>query len=77
MISNGGRHEAKSEGRWHYLAVNNSSALLRGITSKNNDGFCCLNCLHSLRTKANWNCIKKDMKTFCNTIMPSEDTKIL
>ena len=27
------------------------SALLRGITSKNNGDFYCLNCLHSLRIK--------------------------
>ena len=26
------------------------SALLRGITSKYNDGVCCINCLHSLIT---------------------------
>ena len=27
------------------------SALLRGITSKNNDDFYCLNCFHSFTTK--------------------------
>ena len=26
-------------------------ALLNGITSKNNDDFYCLNCIHSVRTK--------------------------
>ena len=36
---------------WHYLAVTKLSELLRGITSKNNGGFYCLNCLHSFRTK--------------------------
>ena len=40
MISNG-------EELWHYLAVKNPSALLRGITSKHYGDFCCLNCLHS------------------------------
>ena len=34
MISNEKGREAKSEGRCHYLAVNNLSKLLRGITSK-------------------------------------------
>ena len=37
--------------RWHYLAVKKLSALLRGITSKNNGYFYCLNCLHSFRAK--------------------------
>ena len=31
MISNGEK--------WHYLAVKNLSALLRGVTSKHNDDF--------------------------------------
>ena len=35
MISNG-------EKLWHYLAVKKLSALLRGITSKNNGDFYCL-----------------------------------
>ena len=35
---------------WHYLAVKKLSALLRRITSKNNEDFC-LNCLHSFRIK--------------------------
>ena len=43
MISNG-------EG-WHYFAVKKLSALLRGITSKNNCDFYCLSCLHSFRIK--------------------------
>ena len=36
---------------WHYLAVKNLSALLGGITSKNNDYFYCMNYLHSFRTE--------------------------
>ena len=36
---------------WHCLAVKKLSALLRGITSKTNSDFYCLNCLHSFRTK--------------------------
>ena len=52
MISKGKKlREANSEGRWHYLAVKKLSALLRGITSKNSGAYCCLNCLHSFRTK--------------------------
>ena len=44
MIENGERI-------WHYLAVKKLLALLRGITSKNNGDFYCLNFLHSFRTK--------------------------
>ena len=36
---------------WHYLAINNISELLRGITSNHNGDFICLNCFHSYRTK--------------------------
>ena len=36
---------------WHYLAVKKLSVWLRGIASKNNGNFYCLNCLHSFRTK--------------------------
>ena len=39
--------------KWHYLAVKKLSALLRGITSKNNGGdFYCLKCFHPFRTKS-------------------------
>ena len=41
--------------KWHYLDVKKLSALLRGITSKTNGDFYCLNCLHSFRTKRNLN----------------------
>ena len=37
--------------KWHYLAVKKLSALLRGITSKNNGDFYCLNCF---KQKANF-----------------------
>ena len=36
--------------KWHYLAVKKLSAFIKGITSKHNGDFCCLNCLHSFRT---------------------------
>ena len=72
MISNG-------EKQWHYLALKKLSALLRGITSKNNSEFYCLNCLHSFRTKNKLQLHKKlwENKDFCNAIMSFEDTKIL
>ena len=33
--------------KWHYLAVKQLSALLKGITSKHHGDFYCLNYLHS------------------------------
>ena len=36
--------------KWHYLAVKNLPALLRGITNHDGD-FYCLNCFHSYTTK--------------------------
>ena len=36
---------------WHYLAVKNLSALLKGITSKDNGNFSYLNCIQSFRKK--------------------------
>ena len=55
------------------------SALLRGRTSKNNDDFYCLNCLHSFRKKTKLESDKKacENKDFCNVMISSEDTKIL
>ena len=55
------------------------SALLRGITSKKNGDFYCLNCLHPYRTKNKLEYHKKvcGNKDLCNVIMRSEDTKIL
>ena len=52
------------------------SALLRGITSKHYGDFCCLNFLHSFRTKNKSESHKTvyETKDFCNVIMPSEDT---
>ena len=37
--------------KWHYLTIKKLFALFRGITSKNNGGSYCLNCLHSFCTK--------------------------
>ena len=66
--------------RLHYHAVKKLSALLRGITSKNNGDFDCLNCLHSFRTKNKLAshievCEKKN--NFCGVVMPSKNTEIL
>ena len=81
MISNREKQEAKSKGRrrWHYLAVKKLSALLRGITSKNNGNLYCLNYFHSSRTKKKLETHKRVCKNkdFYNVIMPSEDTKVL
>ena len=79
MIPNRKGREAKSEGRWHYIAVKKLSALLRGITSKHYSDFYCLNCLHSFRTKNKLESHKKvcENKDFYNLIMSYEDTKIL
>ena len=50
---------------WHYIAVEKLSALLIGITSKYKDDLCCLNCLHSFRTKTKLNhIIRVRIKTF-------------
>ena len=49
-----------SNGEWlHYLVEKKLSVLLREITSNNNGGFCCLNCLHSFRTKTKLESNKK------------------
>ena len=67
------------EGRQHCLTVKILSALLRGITSKNNGDFYCLNCLHSFRTKNKLESHKKVCENinFCNAVTPSKYTKIL
>ena len=36
---------------WHYLPVKKLSALLKYITSKHDDDFYCLNCLHLFKTE--------------------------
>ena len=37
--------------KWYYLAVKELSALLRGITSKHDGDFYCLNCFYPFTTK--------------------------
>ena len=46
--------------KWHYLFVKRLSALLKGITSKHDRDFYCLNCFYSFTTE---NRLKK-MKMF-------------
>ena len=64
---------------WHYLEVKKLSVLLRGITSKYNGDFYCLNCPHSFKTKNKLKSHKKvcGNKNFCNFAMSSKGTKIL
>ena len=51
---------------------------MKGVTSKSNSDFYCLNCLHSFRTKSKLESHKKscESKDFCNVIKPSAETKI-
>ena len=46
---------------WYYLAVKRLSALLRGITLKNNGNFYCLNCIHSFRKENQFKSYAKNM----------------
>ena len=39
------------KGIWHYIAIKIISALLKGVSSKHNGDFYCLNCFNSYRTK--------------------------
>ena len=56
----------------HYLVVNNLSRLLRGITSNHHDGFYCLNCFHSYRTKNKLEAHNKicENHDYCHVEMP-------
>ena len=76
MIPNRERHEAKSEGWWHYLAIKKLSGLLKGITYKCHGDFYCLNCFHSFATKNKLQSHKRVCKNkdFLNIILLSEDT---
>ena len=37
--------------KWYYLSVKKLSAILRGITSKHDRDFDCINCFHSHSTE--------------------------
>ena len=65
--------------KWHYLAVRKLSALLRGIASKHEEDFYCLNCFHSFRAKSR---LKKHKNVcenhdYCYVEMPKKGNKIL
>ena len=64
---------------WHYLAVKNTSRLLRGITSNNNGDFYCLNCFHSYTTKKKLEKHERICRDhdFCYVKMADENNKIL
>ena len=64
---------------WHYLAVKRISGLLRGITSRHNGDFYCLNCFHSYTTEEKFRKHKRicENHDFCFLKMPDEDNKIL
>ena len=68
-----------SKKEWPCIAVKNLSTLLREVKSKHNGDYYFLNCLYSLRTKNKLESHIKayEKKSFCNAVMPSEDTKIL
>ena len=53
------------------------STLLRGITSKHDGDFYCLNCLHSFRTENKLKSHEKVCKNICGITMPSEKKNIL
>ena len=48
--------------KWHYLAVKKLSALLRGITSKHEGDFYCLNCFHSYSKEKNLKSMRECVK---------------
>ena len=71
MITNGEK--------WHYLEIISIPMLFRGITSKNNGDFYCLNCFSSFRTKyalKNHENVCRDHDCFFIE-MPNEDSNIL
>ena len=72
MITNG-------TGNWHYLAIKSISGLLRGVTSKHNGDYYCLNCFQLYTTEKKLRKHKKVCENhhFCNLKMSDEDNKIL
>ena len=65
--------------KWRYLAVEKLSTLLRGMTSKHEGDFDCLNSFHSYSTKDK---LKKHQNVcknydYCYVEMPKKDNEIL
>ena len=65
--------------KWHYLALKSLSALFRGITSKHEGDFYCLNCFQSYATENNLKKHKKvcENQDYYYVEMLEEDNKIL
>ena len=65
--------------KWHYLAVTRLSALLRGITSKRNEDFYCLNCFGAYTTRIRLERHKNvcENHDYCCVEMPNVDNIIL
>ena len=65
--------------KWHYLAVKSLSALFRGITSKHDGDFYCLNRFQSYTTEHKLKRHKKvcENHDYCYVEMPEKDNKIL
>ena len=65
--------------KWHYLAVNCLSALLRGITSNHKEDFYCSNCFYSYRTKnkLKWHERVCNDQDYCYVEMSNKNNKIL
>ena len=63
--------------KWHYLAVKSLSALFRGITSKHEGEFYCLNCFCSYRIENELKKYKKvcENRNHCYVEMPEVDNK--
>ena len=63
---------------WHYLTVKKLSALPRGITSKDDGDFYCLNCLHSFRAENKLKSHEKVCKNkdFCGIALASEKDNV-
>ena len=65
--------------KWHYLTVKSLSALLKGVTSKHNGDFYCLNCFRAYTTKNKLERHENVCKNhdYCYVEMLNEDNKIL
>ena len=65
--------------KWDYLAVKILPVLLRGIKSKLEGDFHCLNCFHSYSTKSKLKKLCNVCKNhdYCCVEIPNEDNKIL
>ena len=65
--------------KFHYLAVKRLPALVKGITSKHDGNFYCLNCFHAYTTRNSFEKRKNvcEKHNYCHVEMPNEDNKIL